>query len=546
MLKKIVCSVLCAVLLLSCMAGCGGSKFELQELPEPITGEGPSYTWDTSPVEISVYIALEGYGYKWNTDILCMGHLTDRTGVTLKLQSGSAERLNGMIASGTLPDIVVLDSIDSPIRNSLEQSGLVWDFDTLTQMYAPDTNIPQSMKTWYAGEDGKLYGYASFFGATEDMEQYPDKVALEYHNKLIVREDLCQKLGISLTDFETQDGFIEALKKVRDAKLTVNGSTLAPLYFMTQPHPLRIAQLFGMPLENEDGTWKEVRFDEKYKEAILFINRMYREGLIPEDAWTATADLVNSKLNNGSVFMLFDKSSSGNMNALSKVDPNASFVAVNPPVSKDGGKPAISAVSTSGWTWLAICKTSKVPDRAIRLVNYLLTEEGQLLNYYGVEGKTFTYNEDGTISYTPEAEALFTTDYNGATRQYGLSVFPWCFNWATYQRFNPEPVTKEAITDKQINDFYREYVYDARCAELVKPAAGSDLLATQTKIDSYWNQQELRMMRATSEEEALQIYEAAVEAIKGMGLEELNAYKSEKFLENKEKIGVKFIYDHEG
>ena len=190
MFKKIVYLLLCVVTLLGCMAGCGGSKFELQELPEPITGEGPSYTWDTSPVEISVYIALEGYGYKWNTDILCMGHLTEKTGVKLNLQSGSAERLNGMIASGKLPDIVVLDSIDSPIRTSLEQSGLVWDLDTLTEMYAPDTVIPESMKTWYANEDGKLYGYASFFGATEDMQAYPDKVALEYHNKLIVREDL--------------------------------------------------------------------------------------------------------------------------------------------------------------------------------------------------------------------------------------------------------------------------------------------------------------------------------------------------------------------
>lgn len=542
MLKKSICVLLSAVMLLCCMTGCGGSKFELQELPEPISGEGPSYTWDTSPVEITVYIALEGYGYKWNTDILCMGHLTDKTGVTLKLQSGSAERLNAMIASGQLPDIVVLDSINSPIRTNLEKEGLVWDFDTLIDMYAPDTEIPESMKTWYAADDGKLYGYASFFGATEDLEKYPEQVKLEYHNKLIVREDLCEKLDISLDAFSTQDGFIEALKKVKNANLTVNGSALAPLYFMTQPHPLRIAQLFGMPLENEDGSWKEVRFDEKYKEAILFINRMYREGLIPEDAWTATADLVNSKLNNGSVFMLFDKSSNGNINALERVDPNANFVAVTPPASKDGGEPAISAVSTSGWTWLAICKTSKVPDRAMRLVSYLLTEEGQLLNYYGVEGVTYEYNADGTISYTPEAEKLFNEDYNSATRQYGLSVFPWCFNWATYQRFNPTPTTKAGQADVQINDFYREYVYDARCAELVEPEAGSDLLATQTKIDSYWDQQELRMMRASSEEEALKIYEEAVEAIKNMGLDEVNAYKSLKFLENKEKIGVEYIY----
>ena len=458
-MKRLITLLLTACMVVGVFAGCGKKqKLEVPEMPKEITGEGPSYSWDTTPVEISVYVAMEGYGYKWNTDVVGMGHLTEKTGVSLKIQSGNNERLNAMIATGDLPDIIVLDSITNPIRQQLEKNGMVWDFDTLMEKYAPDMKIADSIKSWYQYEDGKLYGYPSFYGAPEDMEKYPDTVKYEYHNKLIVREDLCKKFGISLDSFSTQDGFIDALKKVKDASLTVNGSVVAPLYFMNLPLPLRFEYMFCMAFVDKNGDWVEVRKDEKYLEAILFINRMYREGLIPEDAWTATSDLIDRKLNNGSVFALFDRQSNGNLEELERVDPNASFVPVDAPKSKDGGDPAITAVSTSGWTWLAISKTTKVPDRIIRMLSYMLTDEGQLLNYYGVEGVTYNLDADGRVQYTEEAQQLFASDINAANRKYGLGYFPWVFNWSTYQRFNPLPTSRAELADKSV--FRRRSVKD--------------------------------------------------------------------------------------
>lgn len=542
-MKRIILLLLCVCLMATTFAGCKKQSSVQGFLPEEIKGEGPSYTWDTSPVEISAYVGLEGYGYKWDTNIACMKHLTDTTGVSLKIQSGNNERLNAMVATGKLPDIIVLNDVNNPIRHQLEEKGMVWDFDTLIEKYAPDMKIPESMHTWYQYEDGKLYGYPSYFGAVEDMEKYPDIVKYEYHNKFIVRKDLCEHLGIGLDEFATKDGFIAALKKVKDANITISGSKVAPVYFYTLPHPLRIAQLFGMSLEDQKGDWVEVRKHAKYKEAILFINRMYREGLIPEDAWTATADTIDSKLNNGAVFSLFDKSSCGNLVALGKVKEDATFVAVNPPKSDDGANPAITAVSTSGWTWLAIPKTTKIPDRIIRFLNYMSTDEGQLLSYYGVEGITYEFDDNGRVKYTEEVEQLVLNDRNSAANKYGFGYFNWMFNWATYQRFNPILNTPNAIADRQINDFYRDYVYDARCAELVEPESGSDLLALQTKIDTYWNQEEAKMMRASSEAEAIKIYDAAIEKIEKMGLDKIYKYKNDKFHANKDLFNIDFIYE---
>ena len=542
-MKRIFLMFLCVCLMLGCFSACGKKNDIQVVMPEVITGEGPSYTWDKSPVEITVYVGLEGYGYKWDTNIVSMKHLTDTTGVSLKIQSGNNERLNAMVATGKLPDIIVLNDVNNPIRHQLEEKNMVWDFDTLIEKYAPDMTIPESMHTWYEYKDGKLYGYPSYFGAVEDMEKYPDVVKYEYHNKLIVRKDLCDHLGIGLDEFSTKDGFISALKKVKDARITVSGSVVAPVYFYTVPHPLRIAQLFGMALEDENGDWVEVRKHKKYKEAILFINRMYREGLIPEDAWTATADTIDSKLNNGAVFSLFDKSSCGNLVELSKVKEDATFVAVDPPKSDDGANPAITAVSTSGWTWLAIPKTTQIPDRVIRFLYYMTTDEGQLLNYYGVEGVTYEFDDNGRVKYTKEAESLILNDRNSAANKYGFGYFSWMFNWSTYQRFNPISDRPTAVADRQINDFYREYVYDARCAELVEPESGSDLLALQTKIDTYWNQEEAKMMRASSEKEAEKLYDAAIKKIEKMGLDKIYKYKNDKFHDNKDLFDIEFIYE---
>jgi len=542
-MKRVFLLFLCVCLMLGCFTACGKKNDIEVVMPDVITGEGPSYTWDKSPVEITAYVGLEGYGYKWDTNIVSMKHLTDTTGVSLKIQSGNNERLNAMVATGKLPDIIVLNDVNNPIRHQLEEKNMVWDFDTLIEKYAPEMTIPESMHTWYEYEDGKLYGYPSYFGAVEDMEKYPDVVKYEYHNKFIVRKDLCDHLGIGLDEFSTKDGFIAALKKVKDARITVSGSVVAPVYFYTVPHPLRIAQLFGMALEDEKGDWVEVRKHKKYKEAILFINRMYREGLIPEDAWTATADTVDSKLNNGAVFSLFDKSSCGNLVELSRVKKDATFVAVDPPKSDDGAKPAITAVSTSGWTWLAIPKTTKIPDRVIRFLYYMTTDEGQLLNYYGVKGVTYEFDENGRVKYTKEAEKLILNDRNAAANKYGFGYFSWMFNWSTYQRFNPIFNTPNAIADRQINDYYRDYVYDARCAELVEPESGSDLLALQTKIDTYWNQEEAKMMRASSEKEAEKLYDDAIKKIEKMGLDKIYKYKNDKFHDNKDLFDIEYIYE---
>ena len=178
-MKRIVLLLLCVCLMATTFAGCKKKSSVQGFLPEEIKGEGPSYTWDTSPVEISAYVGLEGYGYKWDTNIACMKHLTDTTGVSLKIQSGNNERLNAMVATGKLPDIIVLNDVNNPIRHQLEEKGMVWDFDTLIEKYAPDMKIPESMHTWYQYEDGKLYGYPSYFGAVEDMEKYPDIVKYE-------------------------------------------------------------------------------------------------------------------------------------------------------------------------------------------------------------------------------------------------------------------------------------------------------------------------------------------------------------------------------
>ena len=534
----------CALAVVLALAGSSCAKNNASApsgtLPSEISGTGPSWTWDTSPVTIKAFIGLVGYGYKWNTQIACMGEFTKNTGISIDMQSGDSTVLNALVASGNLPDVMVMDSVTNPTRASLEKNGLLWDFDTLIQKYAPDLQIPQSMKNWY-DQEGKLYGYPSNYFAPEDFEKYPDVAKLEYHNKFIVRKDICDSLGIELSSFSTQDGFINALLKVKNASIVHNGTKLQTNYFHVTPDPRRLTPLFGLEVEDSSGNYQDPRFQGKYLEALQFINRMYREGLIPEDAWTASADSIKSKLAQGAVFSLFDTTTSGDVYSLQKVVPEATFVPVMPPASKSGGEPLIAGAATAGWTWLVIPKATKVPDRLIRMISFLASDEGQLLSYYGVKDTMWTLDTNGRIKFVPDVEKQVLDNFSATQKKYGMTFFPWCFNWMTYQRFNPVPSVPATIADSEINDYFRKFVYDGRAAENIDPDRGTDLLALQTKINNYWNQQEILMMRAASEDECTKVYNEAIAKIKEMGVQKIIDSQNEKFKANKVKAGQEFM-----
>ena len=70
-----------------------------------------------------------------------------------------------------------------------------------------------------------------------------------------------------------------------------------------------------------------------------------------------------------------------------------------------------------------VSKTCKDPAKAIQLYTYLLSDEGQILTNYGVEGETYTINADGKYELTDAAKELQANDNDRFKKEMRLGEF---------------------------------------------------------------------------------------------------------------------------
>lgn len=167
---------------------------------------------DTSPITIDWFVAYDWYGKVFDpVNNMADKKLQTETGITINVITGNADKLNALIVSGELPDVVTFDAVASQ-RLQMEDSGMVLDLEELSEKYAPDLNVPQSQKDWYRNDDGKWYSLVSFYYGPE---RCTDEFGgfLVTHNSNFVRTDLLEQIGMSMEDLKTKEGFYEALKK---------------------------------------------------------------------------------------------------------------------------------------------------------------------------------------------------------------------------------------------------------------------------------------------------------------------------------------------
>ena len=81
---------------------------------------------------------------------------------------------------------------------------------------------------------------------------------------------------------------------------------------------------------------------------------------------------------------------------------------------------------------LAISADSEHKELAMQWIDYLFTEEGAALANYGIEGKTFNYNENGEVEWTDEilnsSEGL-TVSQSLITKTLVPSQIPSHYDW---------------------------------------------------------------------------------------------------------------------
>ncbi|WBX82027.1 extracellular solute-binding protein [Virgibacillus salarius] len=253
--------------------------FKLGEEPLEITMFG-NYDWYTMPL--------------WGEDVATKWIKENKKVDITAIDGGgnAAQRLSTMIASNDLPDFIWLDKGTDVER--LRKGGALVPLDPYLDKY---TNLQE----WFGesginmlrSEDGKLYQYPNWYNAKP------------FGNAgYVVNKGIYEELGSP--PLETTEDLYNYLKQVKENypnitpfETDVEGQGINVLYsaFAENQSPANI-RINAVP---EGDKLTSIFTNEEYVESLQYASKLYREGLITQDALTQDRDMVTEKVSSGRV-----------------------------------------------------------------------------------------------------------------------------------------------------------------------------------------------------------------------------------------------------
>lgn len=422
--SKWIAALLATVMVIAMFSGCGESasvdvgtmtEEEIAKFEEG-TG-GLELPIDDKGTTITVLCDTD----KDSNNSIVINELRRRTGLNVQLiqvpRSSIAERARVMVASrDEMPDIfsgamtiaevndIAVQGAFEPINEHIDELP---NFKRIFIDEAAELGTEKVMKS-YPASDGNLYVFPGY-----DQQR-------DVNHGMLYRKDIFDKNNIPMWD--SPDTFYEALKTL---KSIYPDST--PMVSKTQVTIFnQIGQSWGLGAESpginynpDTNTWKYACTDPRYKEMLDFLKKLYDEGLLDPEFLTCTQAAWTSKMTQAeSAFVTFDWIGRLEMfyeQAKSTV-PEYDLRYANPigPTQK-----VITLAKASGGPAI---KKSDNSLLALKLEDYLLSENGAELMTCGVEGVTFNWNEDKTKAEYIGVEPSQYSDINIMEEKYGMYV----------------------------------------------------------------------------------------------------------------------------
>lgn len=545
MVKKKICKALTigltTVMSVALFAGCGSTKEKAKETTSNLTADQPGWKEDTSPITLDWYVNYSWFTKKWQDDAISK-YVTKKTGVTLNLISpagNEAEKVNTMIASGKLPDILTLDCNDAAIKTMI-QGGLVSPLDELAQKYdLYFTKVADQQKLdWYKQEDGHVYEYPNASSSLKDFDKYKD---LKPSNQtFLVRKDMYEALG--KPDMSTQEGFLNALKAAKEKFGTVNGQPLIPIGFHefgdtgNFSFESYLQNFLSIPMD-KDGKFYDRQTDPEYVSWLKTFRKANEMGLLAKDIFVDKRSQMEEKIAQGRYFaMLYQRSDMATQQlALYKKDPNSIYIAVDGPKNSKKEQSKLAGDSLGGWTVTLVSKACKDPKRAIRFISYLISEEGNKDLFLGEKGVTYD-TIDGKEQFKPEVLDLLNSDRAAFDKKYGASFTYWML-MDTNLQLKWAPPSSAPI--KAMEDWTKGKTVSYAVFDNTKPTGDNAEGIANTKIEQLFGATLPKLLMAKSDAEFDSIFAEFKKKRDEAGFDKVMAYKQKQYESNKTKLGVK-------
>lgn len=424
-----------------------------------------SFAESEEPVEI-FYVDRYGAHTEWDTTLLWQ-QLEEMYNVKITRKSYAAVDGSSWYALAILSGDTPAYISDMPTKdlNTYAKQGLFKELDIeMIKEYAPDMYDwwnTEWVDNWtdFGSVDGKLYAVPVLWSLSNNW----DCVA--------IREDICEELGMEVPHtIDALEEFMAAAKETYNMDYVLTGSSFGLLDFVLGAYDVyRDGWYLG-----DDGELYWWTYHPNAEMAVEKLHDWYAAGYIDPEIQTNDSSMATERWASGKSFVavsywcnFVEAGTWGNndgemLAALKEANPAAKVAWVGTPTS-EYGKGGWMADPWCGWFVFSAELSDEQLIAYLKCFNYCSqTEEGLLTMRYGIEGQTYTINENGEYEYI----APYTDDEERS--KIGLETnFPENFNNYTAQRqFSTTAAMDENRHYWEDNNYTRQNILAATYREV--------------------------------------------------------------------------------
>ncbi|WP_207447387.1 sugar ABC transporter substrate-binding protein [Bacillus sp. SD088] len=520
------------------LAACsnGGEKTQktakLEDARYEIDEETPAWELDTQEnTELTWYVNGDWFNTEYGEDPITKT-LKEDLKLDVKFIKGDDEKLNTLFAGKKMPDLITIFDGNSDVATKAESWAL--PLQELADKYDPYFYKVAQEQTldWYQLSEGKSYGYPSFSNTAEHFE----KGQVHGNDGFLIKEDIYEAIG--KPDMSTPDGLLAALGEIKEKFPEVTPFAFKGFASEGDAGSLSgtLQNFLGIPIQTEDGQWYDRNLDEDYLDWIKTFNEAFKKGYISEDNFSDDNTVFEENIASGkyaSVLTGGIAQLSGFLQRNYETNPDSKYIAIDGP--SIGNEPMLEQAGPSGWSVTYISKDVKDPAKAIQLYTYLLSEKGQYLTTFGVEGETFEFNDDGKAVLLPEVKKMKDENPEEFKKKYRMGEF-WFFGHDSFELENGENDPPESIV--QIRKWAEEYLSpEYFVLANIDPDQGTAEARSLVNIKSRWASTLANLLTAKDENEFNKTLDSYKKFLDENNFDAIAEIRNEKMQENKEKLG---------
>lgn len=445
------------------------------------------------------------------------------------------EKVNLMLAYRDYPDMILI-SLGSIGR--YEAAGALVDLSPYMERLPNVTEMYGEMLDHLRTEEGKLYYLSNWYGYDADAVS---GFQLRY-------DYMCEVAGKERADSDepfTQEEFLELLRQFREKYPEIGGQASIPFSLCINiNYEAALQGMYGMKLYYEkNGRLYHISRDPNYLSMLLFLNQMYREGLLDKEWVVNRRSLFSEKVQDGRVFAT----------ACAYWDMDEDTAALKQDWGEDAGfraykvlgdgiaetQTTYSGRNSMGWDAIAITQNCRDREAALKVMDFLASEEGQYLMLWGIEGEDWDY-VDGVRTPRQELVDSFTKDINQAIEDTAVRRWTWFVKNGLGSDGSPyDMMTKyqPSLEAQIINRRMKYDSWDSSWYANLEPESGTQEALMYKNTEDIFSKAYPKIVDAASEEECRELYQKMIRDMEEEGLEKVEQVVTQNYQKRLEQWG---------